>query len=126
MKETLLIYHIEEKVEQAIRAIMAQLEVEVQVIKDEDIYQKMGYILGLDGYSREENNSSEKLDKSFLYFAFFLDEQIDIVLEVFKMANLPYIPYKAMFTQQNVDYTFAELYKNVEHEYQSLTNTIDK
>ena len=126
MKETLLIYHIEEKVEQAIRAIMAQLEVEVQVIKDEDIYQKMGYILGIDGYTREENDSNEKLEKSFLYFAFFLDEQIDIVLEVFKMANIPYIPYKAMYTSQNVNYTFAELYKNVEHEYLSLTNTIDK
>ncbi len=126
MKETLLIYHIEEKVEQAIRAIMAQLDVDVQVIKDEDIYQKMGYILGLNGYTREENESNEKLDKSFLYFAFFLDEQIDIVLEVFKMANIPYIPYKAMFTHDNVNYTFNELYKNVEHEYQSLTNTIDK
>ena len=126
MKETLLIYHIEEKVEQAIRAIMAQLDVEVKVIKDEDIYQKMGYILGLNGYSREENDSTEQLDKSFLYFAFFLDEQIDIVLEVFKMANIPYIPYKAMFTHENVNYTFNELYKNVEHEYQSLTNTIDK
>ena len=126
MKETLLIYHIEEKVEQAIRAIMAQLDVEVKVIKDEDIYQKMGYILGIDGYTREENDSNEKLEKSFLYFAFFLDEQIDIVLEVFKMANIPYIPYKAMFTEQNINYTFAELYKNVEHEYQSLTNTIDK
>ena len=126
MKETLLIYHIEEKVEQAIRTIMAQLDVDVKVIKDEDVYQKMGYILELEGYPREDNDSNEKLEKSFLYFAFFLDEQIDIVLEVFKMANIPYIPYKAMYTQQNVNYTFAELYKNVEHEYQSLTNTIDK
>lgn len=126
MKETLLVYHIEQKAEQAIRTIMAQLDVDVHVIKDEDIYQKMGYILGLDGYSREENDSNEELEKSFLYFAFFLDEQIDIVLEVFKMANIPYIPYKAMYTQQNVNYTFAELYKNVEHEYLSLTNSIDK
>ena len=126
MKETLLIYHIEEKVEQAIRTIMAQLDVDVKVIKDEDVYQKMGYILELEGYPREDNDSNEKLEKSFLYFAFFLDEQIDIVLEVFKMANIPYIPYKAMYTSQNVNYTFAELYKNVEHEYLSLTNTIDK
>lgn len=126
MKETLLVYHIEQKAEQAIRTIMAQLDVDVHVIKDDDIYQKMGYILGLDGYSREENDSNEELEKSFLYFAFFLDEQIDIVLEVFKMANIPYIPYKAMYTQQNVNYTFAELYKNVEHEYLSLTNSIDK
>ena len=126
MKETLLIYHIEEKVEQAIRAIMAQLDVEVKVIQDEDIEQKMGYILGLDGYTRKENESHEKLEKPFLYFAFFLDEQIDIVLEVFKMANIPYIPYKAMLTPQNVDYMFLELYKNVEHEYLSLTNSIDK
>lgn len=126
MKETLLVYHIEQKAEQAIRTIMAQLDVDVHVIKDDDIYQKMGYILGLEGYSREENDSNEELEKSFLYFAFFLDEQIDIVLEVFKMANIPYIPYKAMYTQQNVNYTFAELYKNVEHEYLSLTNSIDK
>ena len=126
MKETLLVYHIEQKAEQAIRTIMAQLDVDVHVIKDDDIYQKRGYILGLEGYSREENDSNEELEKSFLYFAFFLDEQIDIVLEVFKMANIPYIPYKAMYTQQNVNYTFAELYKNVEHEYLSLTNSIDK
>jgi len=57
-----------------------------------------------------------------LFFAYFTMEQLDIVLEVFKQANIPYIPYKAMLTNDNVVYTFEQLYTNVENEYLQLTN----
>ena len=46
---------------------------------------------------------------------------IDIILEVFKNAGIPYIPYKAMLTNDNVNYTFEQLYQNVEQEYRQLT-----
>lgn len=36
------------------------------------------------------------------------------------MKGIPHIPYKAILTQYNVDYTFARLYQSVANEYQQM------
>ena len=40
--------------------------------------------------------------------------------KVFRMKGIPHIPYKAILTQYNVDYTFARLYQSVANEYQQM------
>ncbi len=122
MKEKVLFYNLDENVKQAILTILKQLDVETKEIYQEDASQQMGYLLDLSGYKRNNNKSDNHLVEPFLFFAYFTMEQLDIVLEVFKQANIPYIPYKAMLTNDNVVYTFEQLYINVENEYLQLTN----
>lgn len=121
MKEVVLVYRLDLKIKDAIEKIMSQLDVNVKEILDEDINQTMGYLLDISGYEKSEEVFEGELDKEFIFFAGFSDEQLDLVLEIFKAAQIPYIPYKAMLTPDNVVYPFSRLYQNVEEEYKQMT-----
>jgi len=124
MKETIFLYHMKEDIQNIIEVIAKQLDIDVRMIKEEDKCQKMGYILGFDGYERlEDQEITEDMSKEFMFFAGMTSEQLDILLDVFKMANLPFIPYKAMLTENNVEYLFYQLYANVAHEYAQMIRT---
>lgn len=70
MKETILLYHMDNDIETIIRKIAEQLDVEVKNIKDEDICQKMGYLLNIDEYKREEDiEVNDDLLQAFMFFA---------------------------------------------------------
>lgn len=121
MKEMLLMYHIDDETKKIIDIILQQLDVEMKEIADHDTHQFMGYLIGLPGFQSQKRETETELTEPFLFFAYFTEEQLDIILEVFKNAGIPYIPYKAMLTNDNVNYTFEQLYQNVEQEYRQLT-----
>ncbi len=122
MQETILVYKLDSKIQSIIERIASQLGIQVLEIKEEDICQKMGYILSYDGFERLNDIEIEgSMDKEFLFFAHMSDAQLDILLDVFKAASIPMIPYKAKLTESNIDYLFYQLYRNVEHEYKSMT-----
>ncbi|MEG0276620.1 MAG: DUF3783 domain-containing protein [Coprobacillus sp.] len=121
MKEVVLVYHLDLKIKEAIEKIMSQLDVDVKEILDDDVHQSIGYLLGISGYEESEEMFEGKLEKEFVFFAGFSDEQLDLVLEIFKAAEIPYIPYKAMLTPDNVVYPFYRLYQNVEEEYKQIS-----
>lgn len=118
MKETLLLYHVEQSILEKIQKIANQLHIQIQIIDDEDVCQTMGYILNLDGFLKNPNHEvKEDMSQEFIYFAGMSDNQLDILLQLFKMEGIPSIPYKAMLTKHNLHYTFEELYSNVKDEY---------
>lgn len=121
MKETVYLYHMNPQTQEIIERLCQQLDVDVKEISDQDICQKMGYIIGIDGYERLEDVSvSDDMSQEFVFFVGMVSEQLDILLELFKMSGLPFIPYKAMLTENNVEYLFYQLYRNVAHEYQQI------
>ncbi|MDE6952448.1 MAG: DUF3783 domain-containing protein [Erysipelotrichales bacterium] len=122
MKELILYYKLDENVKNIMSIILKQLDVEMKEIDEKDISQQMGYLLNLPGYQRKNIEREENLNETFLFFAHFSNEQLDIILDVFRNAGIPFIPYKAMLTNDNVVYTFQQLYKNVENEYKQLTH----
>lgn len=122
MEETLLLYHVENELRAGIVNIANQLDVCVQDIDEKDIDQTIGYLLGIDGFERlESQDHTEKLEKEFVFFAGMTEEQLDILLQLFKASGIPFIPYKAMLTERNVEYTFHQLYMNVAHEYEQIS-----
>lgn len=122
MKELILYYKLDENVKDIMSIILKQLDVEMREIDEKDISQQMGYLLNLPGYQRQNVEIEGNLNETFLFFAHFSNEQLDIILDVFRNAGIPFIPYKAMLTNDNVVYTFQQLYKNVENEYKQLTH----
>lgn len=122
MKELILYYRLDENVKNIMSIILKQLDVEMREIDEKDISQQMGYLLNLPGYQRQNVEIEGNLNETFLFFAHFSNEQLDIILDVFRNAGIPFIPYKAMLTNDNVVYTFQQLYKNVENEYKQLTH----
>lgn len=122
MNETLLYYHLKEDVKKPICIIAKQLGVKVQEIKDQDIHETMGYLLKVPGFKKSEESGKDVPEDSFIFFAGMSGEQLDIILEIFKNAKIPYIPLKAMLTNDNIQYPFYVLYDNVKQEYLNLTH----
>ncbi|MEG0367370.1 MAG: DUF3783 domain-containing protein [Coprobacillus sp.] len=123
MKEIVLLYHIDEKTKTIIETIMSQLDVDVKYIEETQVNETIGYLLEIPGFEKDQKNEfTDVLEKEFIFFAGFSDEQLDLVLDIFKAAQVPYIPFKAMLTNDNVTYPFYRLYQNVEHEYEQITN----
>ena len=56
-----------------------------------------------------------------MVLAGFEDGQVDILLQIFKEANIPFIPLKAIVTKTNIDWTFKQLLENVKKEYLEFT-----
>lgn len=122
MKETLLLYRVENELREGIINIANQLDISVKNIEETDIDQTMGYILGIDGFERLQSlDHAEKLEREFVFFAGMTEEQLDILLQLFKASGIPFIPYKAMLTERNIEYTFYQLYNNVAHEYEQIS-----
>ncbi|MCD7840778.1 MAG: DUF3783 domain-containing protein, partial [Erysipelotrichaceae bacterium] len=96
MNETILYYHLDLSTKEHIIEIASQLDIKVREIFDNQVNETMGYLLHLDGYElSSETKISDKLDQPFLFFAFMSDKQLDLLLEIFKVKEIPYIPYKA-------------------------------
>lgn len=121
MNETLMYYHLKDEVKKPICIIAEQLGIKVQQINDEDIHETMGYLLNVPGFKKSEESGKEIPEESFIFFAGMSGEQLDILLEIFKNAEIPYIPLKAMLTNDNIQYPFYVLFENVRQEYLNLT-----
>ena len=122
MQETVLLYNIDKTdAGKAIISILEKLNVEVIIVKSSDLMSPIGYILGADNFERGTEALTEIPQDDMMVMAGFEDKQVDLLLQIFKEANIPFIQLKAIVTQTNVNWTFMQLLKNVKTEYMELT-----
>ena len=122
IQETVLLYNIDKtEAGKAIISILEKLDVKVVIVKTSDLMCPLGYILKLDGYQRGTEALTSILNDDMMVLAGFEEDQIDILLEIFKKANIPFIPLKAMVTNTNIEWTFKHLLDNVKREYLEFT-----
>lgn len=122
MQETVLLYNIDKsEAGKAIISILEKLNVKIIIVKSSDLMSPIGYILGEKGFERGTEALTTIPNDDMLVMAGFEDKQIDILLQIFKEANIPFIPLKAIVTQTNVNWTFMQLLNNVKNEYFELT-----
>ena len=66
------------------------------------------YTSNMDGYTYQEQMlPSSSMDQPFVFFALNKDEQLDLLLPLFRMKGIPHIPYKAVLTP--VSYTHLKV-----------------
>ncbi len=75
----------------------------------------------LKGFERGTEALTTIPQDDMIVMAGFEDKQIDILLKIFKEANIPFIPLKAIVTKVNVNWTFMKLLESVKNEYMELT-----
>ncbi|MBS5111482.1 MAG: DUF3783 domain-containing protein [Coprobacillus cateniformis] len=121
MKETILLYHVNDEIKNKINEIATSLKIDIRIIEDDEIYETMGYLLKMEGYKKSIPQQVDfDMSQEFVFFAGMSDQQLDILLQLFKMNKIPPIPYKAMLTQHNINYTFVQLYQSVSREYHEM------
>ena len=112
MEETVLLYNID-KTEpgKAMISILKKLDVKVVIVKTKDLMNPVGYLLGNSDYKRSTDKIKEVPQ----------DKQVDVLLQIFQKANIPFIPLKAIVTETNIEWSFLQLLNNVKNEYMHLT-----
>lgn len=122
MQETVLLYNIDKsEAGKAIISILEKLGVEIIIVKSSDLMSPIGYILKVEGFERGTEALTTIPQDDMIVMAGFEDKQIDILLKIFKEANIPFIPLKAIVTKVNVNWTFIKLLESVKSEYMELT-----
>lgn len=118
-EKVILLNLLDQKKGQIMKIIFDQLGVDVIGIESKDLNQSVGYLFGLHGFHREKRDYEKIRDEEMLVFHGFSNEQMDLVLDVFEGAKIPYIPYKAMTTSKNIEIPFHQFLDNVIEEYES-------
>lgn len=122
MQETVLLYNIDKtEAGKAIISLLEKLNVRVIVVKTSDLMCPLGYILGEEGFERGIEALTEIPADDMMVIAGFEEKKVEILLQIFEKANIPFIPLKAILTQANINWTFSQLLKNVKREYMELT-----
>ena len=104
---------------QIMKTIFDQLGVDVINVNSQDLNQSVGYLFGLHGFQKVQENYEKTRDEEMLVFHGFSTEQMELVLDIFEGAKIPYLPYKAMTTSQNIEIPFYQFLDNVIEEYES-------
>ncbi len=91
MKETILLYHVNDEIKVKINEIATSLKIDIRIIEDDEIYETMGYLLKMEGYEKSIPQQVDfDMSQEFVFFAGMSDQQLDILLQLFKM-NKKYI-----------------------------------
>lgn len=68
MKDTILIYRLSDDIKGKIKEIANELDIDVRDISIQHLYQKMGYLLNIDGYTYQEQMlPSSSMDQPFVF-----------------------------------------------------------
>lgn len=104
----------------------------VEAGKDE-LCQSIGYILGLDGFEKNENEEEKDFNSktNFMMFCDFTEKRLYEIIGDLKEKDI-YIPHKAVLTETNKNWTLFYMINHIEEEhrlvmkYQNLCKCIKK
>ena len=144
MKETILLFNIQDR-QKALKIEMAlfPLHVRLRRIKPEDYGHTLGYLAGLKSAETEttmetsgtETNGADtktpknapnssatlpELDSEMIVFAFFEDIRLNQALAALRKSGAGPLPYKAILTPTNQNWTPAECFEEIRREHEAM------
>ena len=144
MKETILLFNIQDR-QKALKIEMAlfPLHVRLRRIKPEDYGHTLGYLAGLKSAETEttmetsdtETNGADtktpknapnisatlpELDSEMIVFAFFEDSRLNQALAALRKSGAGPLPYKAILTPTNQNWTPAECFEEIRREHEAM------
>lgn len=121
MKETILYFHVNQQVKEFLQFLEKQLHIRTKEIKTTDIHMTMKSLLEKKEDSLGNINAMISLTDPLIYFAGMSGKQVNLLLGLLKQAQLPPLPYKAVETPTNLNFTFYELYQEIHKEHEMMT-----
>ena len=122
MKETVLLFHIQDEVRlQALKRILMLMKVRVKVVDKADYLQPVGYLAGIKELEAKQVYEGEELAEEMMVMAGFSNQQVDTLLAKMRKANLSKMHYKAILTPMNATWTALQLYEELKKEHEYMT-----
>ena len=118
MSQVILTFQLQKEKEDAIAAICKSRGIKLLEIPVKDYNQKLGYLAGVKGFSREKAvYDGAPFPAEMLVFSGMDSEQVDIFLVEYKKTGLPAIGLKAVVTPHNVFWTADALFRELMKEH---------
>lgn len=112
-----------EKSVRMMKSVLVRMGVRIKNIGADQVLEKVGYLAGMEGYTpcpREVSKELPALSRDVLVMKNFTDGRIDTLLAGLRKAGVPKIELKAVITPQNAQWSFYELYQELEKEHEAL------
>lgn len=119
MKKMALVYGFSKDKQQVIQNTAAVFGIEVRILSSSDLTQKIGYLMGMDGYGEEEREDIQR-NMEFILFSDFDREQLRDFTFQLKRQGIP-TPYKSVLTATNRNWTLKDLMEHIEEEHRVMT-----
>lgn len=103
-----------------VRKILKDRDIRIIEVTENDLSQKIGYLVGAAGYEKETvkrtGNAADAPTEPFLLMCFFTKELFDGFLADMKSAGV-YIPLKGMLTPTNINWRLGDLIEEIGREH---------
>ncbi len=107
----ILLFQIEKEKEKEIGRICRRLQITVRKIVPKDYGQKLGYLAGITGFSREHAPyAGGAFPAEMLVFSGMDSGQVDLFLKEYRESGTEPVGLKAVLTEHNVFWTPAQLF----------------
>ena len=117
MSRKLLIYRMDLLAHHdSIKTICRLSDIELIRVDDQMIHLKIKDIL----QNKIRKRKNKALAMPMIVFSGMMQNDIDLLLEAFKKASVPFIPLKAMVTATNLHWSFAQLFDHIFAEHQQV------
>ena len=125
MKPTVLLFNFTDKA-RVMKMKQAALPIgfRLRMIDKKDYHQKLGYLTGDKVFEQdavEGRYEGEELPDAMLLMAGVTNSDIDKLLMAFRKKGVGFIPYKAMLTQTNSQWTPLMLFEEVKKEHEAMS-----
>ena len=121
MRETILLFHIEDKIRlEKIRRALLPLKLRIKVVRPEEYCRPVGFLAGAPEISREqepEDGERQEITEEMMVMAWLSSGRVDQVLRAFRRAGLARIDYKAVLTPRNRFWDCRRLYAELVREH---------
>lgn len=99
--------------------IASEEGIEIIIAKDEDLGQKTGYLLGMEGYEKEEVKTPSHIDTEYILLKGFTNEELNYFLQRQREENL-IVPHKSVLTDNSKNWTLSYLINHIMGEHKVM------
>lgn len=121
MKETILLFNFQNKQRLSnLKCVLLPFHIRLKEINKEDYLQPLGYLAGVkEMASIESIYSGQELEDEMIIFANISSNNLDKILLTLRKNKL-IIPYKAVLTATNQNWTTIECFNEIKREHETL------
>lgn len=99
--------------------IASEEGIEIIIAKDEDLGQKTGYLLGMEGFEKEESPTPSHIDTEYILLKGFTNEDLNYFLQRQREENL-IVPHKSVLTDNSKNWTLSYLIDHIMGEHKVM------
>lgn len=99
--------------------IANKFNIEIANVEEEKLLEKVGFLMGIEGYESSKDKSEERKDIEFLLFSDFDRKDLSDYLIALRDAGIN-VPHKSVITEMTKDWTFKELLEHIEVEHRVM------